>query len=68
MEELDRMILEVQQQRADFRDRADRCQGLYDREGYRIDAAACAIRERALLDARRAVSPQILTEKDNHHG
>ncbi len=50
------MIAEVQQQRADYRARAQRCQGRFDREGYQIDAAACAIRERALLDARRAIT------------
>lgn len=52
---LDRLIAEVRADRAEFRDRAARCAGTHDKRGYEIEAAACAIREKALLDARRSV-------------
>lgn len=55
MSEIDRMIAEVQAQRLAFRQHAQRCAGVHDRHGYQIEAAACAIRERALLDAKRAM-------------
>jgi hypothetical protein len=47
MNELNRMIAEVRHSRAE-----------YHSAGQRIEAAACAIRERALLDAKRAIETE----------
>lgn len=55
MAELERMITEVKLQRAEFRERGWRCPDKTVRAGWQIEAAACAIRERALTDARRAI-------------
>lgn len=52
---LDRLIADVRADRADFRGRAQGCAGTHDKRGFEIEAAACAIREKALLDARKAV-------------
>lgn len=50
MAEIERMIAEVREWRLFHRDNFQR--GV---KGASIEAAACAIRERALLDAKRAV-------------
>lgn len=55
MAELDRMIAEVRAQRLEYRARGRGLAGIFDKRGLEIDAAACAIREKALLDARRAI-------------
>jgi len=55
MERLDQMIAETRAERVGFWQRSAACAGDYDRRGFLIDAAALAIRETALLDARAAV-------------
>jgi hypothetical protein len=50
MAELERMIAEVREWRAFHREQAR-----HGVEGARIEAAACAIRERALMDALAAI-------------
>jgi hypothetical protein len=51
MDELERMILQCDTDRAWYHERAERTKV----DGYQIDALACAIRKRALLDARDAI-------------
>lgn len=55
MNKLDALILETHERRVELHLHARRCAGEYDRSGYQIEALACAIREKALLDARAAV-------------
>lgn len=55
MEHLDRLIAATRADRAELKARAEACAGDFDRKGFGIEAAACAIREMALLEARRAI-------------
>lgn len=54
MEAIDRMLAECRADRDWYHGRAVQTKV----EGYRIDAAACAIREKALLDAKQAIEAE----------